>query len=36
MSVLENVAFGLRQRKIAEPLVKAQAALDMVELGHMS
>jgi len=36
MSVLENVAFGLRQRKISEPLVKAQAALDMVELGHMS
>jgi spermidine/putrescine transport system ATP-binding protein len=36
MSVLENVAFGLRQRKISDPLVKAQAALEMVELGHMS
>ena len=36
MSVLENVAFGLRQRKISDPLLKAQAALDMVELGHMS
>lgn len=36
MSVIENVAFGLRQRKVAEPLEKAQAALDMVELGHMS
>ena len=36
MSVLENVAFGLRQRKVSDPLVKAQAALDMVELGHMA
>ncbi len=36
MSVIENVAFGLRQRKLADPLVKAQAALDMVELGHMA
>jgi len=36
MSVIENVAFGLRQRKVSDPLVKAQAALDMVELGHMS
>ncbi|MEY4992970.1 MAG: hypothetical protein RIS82_92, partial [Actinomycetota bacterium] len=27
MSVLENVAFGLRQRKVAEPLAKAQQAL---------
>ncbi len=36
MSVIENVAFGLRQRKVSDPIVKAQAALDMVELGHMS
>lgn len=36
MSVLENVAFGLRQRKIEEPVAKAQAALDLVELGHLA
>ena len=36
MSVLENVAFGLKQRKIEDPMTKAQAALDMVELGHLS
>ncbi len=36
MSVIENVAFGLRQRKVSDPIVKAQAALDMVELGHMA
>jgi spermidine/putrescine transport system ATP-binding protein len=36
MSVLENVAFGLRQRKIEEPIAKAQAALDLVELGHLA
>lgn len=36
MSVLENVAFGLRQRKIADPLVKANEALEMVELTHLA
>ena len=36
MTVLENVAFGLRQRKIDEPLVKAQQSLDLVELGHLA
>jgi spermidine/putrescine transport system ATP-binding protein len=36
MSVLENVAFGLRQRKIEDPIAKAQAALDLVELGHLA
>ena len=36
MSVLENVAFGLRQRKVDDPLPKAQAALDMVELSHLA
>ncbi len=36
MSVLENVAFGLKQRKIEDPMTKAKAALDMVELGHLS
>jgi spermidine/putrescine transport system ATP-binding protein len=34
MSVLENVAFGLRQRKVSEPVEKAQQALDLVELGY--
>ena len=36
MSVLENVAFGLKQRKISDPLEKAQAALEMVELSHLA
>lgn len=36
MSVLENVAFGLKQRKIEDPIAKAQASLDLVELGHLA
>ena len=36
MSVLENVAFGLRRRKVDDVIKKAQDALDLVELGHMS
>jgi spermidine/putrescine transport system ATP-binding protein len=36
MSVLENVAFGLRQRKITDPLAKANEALEMVELSHLA
>ena len=36
MSVLENVAFGLRQRKVEQPLEKAQDALNLVELGHLA
>ena len=36
MTVLENVAFGLRQRKIDDPIVKAQKSLDLVELGHLA
>ncbi len=36
MSVLENVAFGLRQRKVAEPLAKAQQALSLVQLDHLA
>jgi spermidine/putrescine transport system ATP-binding protein len=36
MSVLENVAFGLRQRKVGEPLPKATEALKLVELEHLS
>ena len=35
MTILDNVAFGLRQRKIEDPITKAQAALDLVELGHV-
>ena len=36
MSVLENVAFGLRQRKVADPLAKAQEALTLVQLQHLA
>jgi len=36
MSVLENVAFGIRQRKVAEPLPQAEKALAMVELEHLA
>jgi spermidine/putrescine transport system ATP-binding protein len=36
MSVLENVAFGLKQRKIEDPMTKAVAALELVELGHLA
>ncbi len=36
MSILENVAFGLRQRKVTEPLVKATEALQLVELEHLA
>ena len=36
MSVLENVAFGLRQRKIDNPLPKATEALKLVELEHLA
>ena len=36
MTVLDNVAFGLRQRKIADPLRLAQDALNLVELGHLA
>ncbi|CAN5366752.1 ABC transporter ATP-binding protein [soil metagenome] len=36
MSVLENVAFGLRRRGIADPLGKAHEALRLVELDHLS
>ena len=34
MSVLENVAFGLRRRKIDNPVDKARQALEMVELAY--
>ena len=36
MNVLENVAFGIRQRKLTEPLPKAEKALAMVELEHLA
>jgi spermidine/putrescine transport system ATP-binding protein len=36
MSVLENVAFGLRQRKVGDPLPKAVEALKLVELEHLA
>jgi len=36
MTILENVAFGLRQRKIQEPLAKATEALQLVELEHLA
>ena len=36
MTVLENVAFGLRQRKIENPLPKATEALKLVELEHLA
>ena len=36
MTILENVAFGLRRRKVADPLPKAMDALNLVELGHIA
>lgn len=36
MTILENVAFGLRQRKIDDPLGKAKQALNMVQLAHLA
>ncbi len=36
MSVLENVAFGLKRRRIAEPIMKAHEALRLVELDHVA
>jgi spermidine/putrescine transport system ATP-binding protein len=36
MTVLENVAFGLRRRAIADPIGKAHEALRLVELDHLS
>lgn len=35
MSVLENVAFGLKQRKVSDPMPKAVDALKLVELEHL-
>jgi spermidine/putrescine transport system ATP-binding protein len=36
MTVLENVAFGLRRRKIANPTDLAHEALRLVELDHLA
>ncbi|MGO3148201.1 MAG: ABC transporter ATP-binding protein [Leucobacter sp.] len=36
MSILENVAFGLRRRKVGDPVAKAHEALQLVELDHVS
>ncbi|GAA2186895.1 ABC transporter ATP-binding protein [Leucobacter alluvii] len=36
MSVLENVAFGLRRRRISDPAAKAHEALRLVELDHVA
>lgn len=36
MSVLENVAFGLKQRKVSDPMSKALDALKLVELEHLA
>jgi spermidine/putrescine transport system ATP-binding protein len=36
MTVLENVAFGLRRRRIADPVTKAHEALRLVELDHLA
>ena len=36
MTVLENVAYGLKRQKDREATPKAKAALQMVELGHLA
>jgi len=36
MTVLENVAFGLRRRKMADPVDKAHEVLRLVELDHLA
>ncbi|WP_158863983.1 ABC transporter ATP-binding protein [Leifsonia sp. AG29] len=36
MTILENVAFGLRRRRISDPIGKAHEALRLVELDHLA
>ncbi|WP_344885735.1 ABC transporter ATP-binding protein [Zhihengliuella alba] len=36
LSVLDNVAFGLKQRKVRDAVARAKEALELVELGHLA
>ncbi|WP_350347116.1 ABC transporter ATP-binding protein [Agromyces sp. G08B096] len=36
MSILENVAFGLKRRRIGDPVAKAHEALRLVQLDHLA
>jgi spermidine/putrescine transport system ATP-binding protein len=36
MTVLENVAFGLKRRRMPDPVAKAHEALRLVELDHLA
>jgi spermidine/putrescine transport system ATP-binding protein len=36
MTILENVAFGLRRRKISDAITRAHEALRLVELDHLA
>ncbi|WP_102159476.1 ABC transporter ATP-binding protein [Zhihengliuella halotolerans] len=36
MTVLDNVAFGLKQRKVADAVARAKEALELVELAHLA
>lgn len=36
MSIIENVAFGLKRRRIGDPMAKAHEALKLVELDHVA
>ena len=36
MTILENVAFGLRRRKVSDPVNRAHEALRLVELDHLA
>ncbi|MET0974351.1 MAG: ABC transporter ATP-binding protein [Leifsonia sp.] len=36
MTILENVAFGLRRRRMSDPVARAHEALKLVELDHLA
>jgi len=36
LSILDNVAFGLRRRKVSDHKAKAMEALELVQLGHIA
>jgi spermidine/putrescine transport system ATP-binding protein len=36
LSILDNVAFGLRRRKVSDHQAKAMEALELVQLGHIA